>query len=266
MIICLDLKASDSLFISSENKSVSAEVHKDLDLHVSSYTNSNKLHFKLNQFDTLLISKGNGIIDTLYADHPKLTELMMEKGYCFCESCILTFPLELEVRSQEFTIISLAENPIYLTITTKSPATEKEIPQNLNIPPKEPLKLSSKVNSLKKGDLIELDQIFFVGGSTQYLETSKPQLEELKAILFQQNSLEISIEGHVNGLYNDTLFYNQLSLGRANAIKYYLSQNGVNSSRIRTVGYGNKKMVFPNPKDETQMRRNRRVEIRITKE
>ena len=77
-------------------------------------------------------------------------------------------------------------------------------------------------------------------------------------------NVSIEIEGHVNGpRQKNSSDYQELSEERALAVKSYLIEKGIDTKRIKSKGYGNTKMLFPDPKSETEMTANRRVEIKI---
>jgi len=80
--------------------------------------------------------------------------------------------------------------------------------------------------------------------------------EELRA-----GSVRVSLEGHASS--EGTEAYNQrLSERRANSVKKYLVNAGVDSSIISTVGYGESRPVASNDTEEGRSQ-NRRVEIKM---
>jgi OOP family OmpA-OmpF porin len=71
--------------------------------------------------------------------------------------------------------------------------------------------------------------------------------------------LKVSVEGHTDSVGSDA--YNErLSERRAHAVKDYLVHQGIDASRISTVGYGEAKPVASN-KTESGRAQNRRAEI-----
>jgi flagellar motor protein MotB len=54
-----------------------------------------------------------------------------------------------------------------------------------------------------------------------------------------------------------------LSEARAGIVFKYLKENGIDSTRMTKVGYGNHNMLYPNAKDEFESMMNRRVEIMV---
>jgi outer membrane protein OmpA-like peptidoglycan-associated protein len=83
----------------------------------------------------------------------------------------------------------------------------------------------------------------------------------------QSSTHAVRIEGHTDGKGTDG--YNQtLSEKRAEAVRHYLVQQGIDSTRVTSVGFGKTKPVAPNTHpdgaDDPQGRqKNRRVEIVI---
>ena len=74
----------------------------------------------------------------------------------------------------------------------------------------------------------------------------------------------VELEGHTNGLFPSTDVDFKLSSDRAEVIKKYLTDNGIDASRIQTEGMGSKNEIYPIPETEEEEGYNRRVEIRIT--
>ncbi|MCC6461284.1 MAG: OmpA family protein [Saprospiraceae bacterium] len=119
------------------------------------------------------------------------------------------------------------------------------------------------LNPLEVNDKIELRPIYFQQSKAIILESSFSELERLARILTENPRLEIRIEGHTDniGKAEDLL---RLSEERANAIRDFLKDKGINVSRIQTIGHGPKHPISDNSSDE-QRAQNRRVEVRITK-
>lgn len=123
----------------------------------------------------------------------------------------------------------------------------------LNLP-MDPLELNAK---------IELQPIFFQQSKPVILEESYSELERLAATMAELQSLQIRIEGHTDnvGKAEDLL---RLSEERAEAIKTFLVQKGIDKNRIQTIGYGPRYPLNDNSADELRAQ-NRRVEFVITK-
>jgi OOP family OmpA-OmpF porin len=112
---------------------------------------------------------------------------------------------------------------------------------------------------------IELKQkVFFATAKTRILARSFQLLNEVAKVLKDMPKIKIRIEGHTDSRGRDR--YNQrLSDGRANSVRTYLIQRGVDASRMRAVGYGEDKPVASN-RTRAGRANNRRVEFMITKQ
>lgn len=148
-----------------------------------------------------------------------------------------------------------AEAPNYLSEADNLDVTDRqkysEITQDLYLVP------------FAVGQTIKLNNIFFAQ-SKYYLRTnSYPELLRLVRTLKDYPNVEIKLEGHTDN-QGDPALNVKLSQDRVNEVKKYLVQKGINGGRITTEGYGDKKPVAGNDKEETR-KLNRRVEFRITK-
>ena len=116
---------------------------------------------------------------------------------------------------------------------------------------------------IKENMEIKLDPIYFVQSESVILEQSYASLDNLLNLLKENPTVYIQIEGHTEnrGKPEDLL---DLSEARAFAIKRYLMDRGIDSTRLATKGFGGTKPAAFN-KNEKLRQRNRRVEIRITK-
>lgn len=131
--------------------------------------------------------------------------------------------------------------------------------------------LNQKIDeSIRTGDNIELNDILFRPGLDVFQPNSMATLEVLYKVLSTRRELKIEIQGHVCCV-DDNQFdgknyrsgSNHLSEDRAQAVKEYLVNLGINPKNIRTRGLGgSKRKVYPERSEEDRAR-NRRVEIKI---
>jgi outer membrane protein OmpA-like peptidoglycan-associated protein len=112
---------------------------------------------------------------------------------------------------------------------------------------------------LKKGNILRLRNLNFVGGTSQLLPEAEPVLIELLKIMKAKPELEIEIEGHV-------CCANDFMLSRERAIKvyYYLVKNGVDEKRLSYRAHSNSMPIAEEATEEGR-KANRRVEIKIVK-
>ena len=113
------------------------------------------------------------------------------------------------------------------------------------------------------GQTIKLNNLFFQQSKYYLRNNSFPELKRLIGILKEYPTVEIKLAGHTDN-QGDPALNLKLSLDRVNEVKKYLTSRGIKSTRITTEGFGDKKPVASNEKEETRAL-NRRVEFTITK-
>ncbi len=118
---------------------------------------------------------------------------------------------------------------------------------------------------LKKGEKYKIYSINFYGDTAILLPESYPSVEALYKLMKKNKKMFIRIEGHVNGSgrERDPSFNQNLSDRRAQTVSNYLTSKGIEPERIKTIGFSDKMMVYPNPKNEKEASANRRVEINV---
>ncbi|MDD3741731.1 MAG: OmpA family protein [Bacteroidales bacterium] len=111
------------------------------------------------------------------------------------------------------------------------------------------------------GSKFNLNRIFFEFNSSELITTSFRELDELSEILVLKPSLRIEIRGHTDNVGSDS--YNKsLSIKRAAAVYDYLISKGIDKSRMKYRGFGNKVPLSDEDTEEGRSQ-NRRVEIII---
>lgn len=103
--------------------------------------------------------------------------------------------------------------------------------------------------------------IFFMANSDQLTKSSFTALDEIVSILKTNTGLKMIIEGHTDSTGKAEL-NQKLSKQRAESVKKYLMQKGIDDSRLNTFGFGSSKPLQSN---ETIQGRagNRRVELKL---
>lgn len=106
--------------------------------------------------------------------------------------------------------------------------------------------------------------ILFNSGKATFKKETFPVLQAITAILKEFPNSRFMIEGHTDSDGKDAM--NQtLSENRAAAVKNYLIENGIDASRLNSVGYGETRPIDTN-KTAKGKANNRRVEVKLIKE
>ena len=114
---------------------------------------------------------------------------------------------------------------------------------------------------IKAGESIVLKNIFFETNSHSLLASSTAELNTLTELMQNNPKLKVLIEGHTDNVGNAE--HNQiLSQQRAEAIVSYLTEKGIEPSRLQAKGYGFSRPIATNDTEEGRAL-NRRTEIKI---
>jgi outer membrane protein OmpA-like peptidoglycan-associated protein len=120
------------------------------------------------------------------------------------------------------------------------------------------------VESLGKGKSMQIEEIEFQPGTSEFLQGSESKLRRLRDFMALNSEVSIEIQGHVHATNESNGFAAQkLSEARAKRVLIYLASQGIDKSRMEAVGYGNTKPIYPKPKFAYEEQANRRVEIVI---
>jgi flagellar motor protein MotB len=121
-----------------------------------------------------------------------------------------------------------------------------------------------KLTPIAPGQQVILDDIRFVGNDTKVMRQSEASMLMLLQFMSENPTVSIEIQGHVNGpTFKNTKEFIELSTSRAKTVYDFLLVNDIGPRRMTYVGYGNSKMLFPEPKNKEQSEANRRVEIKV---
>lgn len=118
-----------------------------------------------------------------------------------------------------------------------------------------------KLEPIKKGSKLVLNNIFFEYDSYKLLNKSETELKTLLNFLEANPNVKVRIDGHTDNQGNDD-YNSKLSLNRANAVQKYLEEHGVNSNRISTKGFGASVPIATNETEEGR-KLNRRTEVTV---
>lgn len=110
--------------------------------------------------------------------------------------------------------------------------------------------------------MLSLPNVQFEKNKAILLRSSIPQLNELAAYLIENKGIEAEIIGHTDS-DGDAEANRILSQNRAEALRQYLIENGVESWRIKATGKGESDPVTDNSTAEGRAM-NRRVEVKLS--
>lgn len=102
-------------------------------------------------------------------------------------------------------------------------------------------------------------QVNFATDRTEVLPDSLPQIEQVAALLKQDPSLQLAVNGHTDDS-GDAAHNQTLSEGRAKSVVALLTAKGIDAARLTAAGFGSTQPVADNGTEEGKAK-NRRVEL-----
>ena len=108
--------------------------------------------------------------------------------------------------------------------------------------------------ALSRGSAVTLPNLYFTQSTAFLISTSRPTLNALARTLRAQPNLRLEIAGHTDNV-REAALNQRLSEQRAQVIRRYLVQQGIDAVRLLARGYGGTRPVVDN-----RSARNRRVE------
>ncbi|RUO23252.1 flagellar motor protein MotB [Aliidiomarina iranensis] len=139
-------------------------------------------------------------------------------------------------------------------------------------------KLNAEFSAAGLGDMVEIsntpgslnirlsDQILFPSGEAQFVDSSASQAMQPIVAILKNSSYHISVEGHTDSVPINTAQFPsnwELSSARATFVVRYLISEGIESGRLRAIGYAESKPIADNA-DAAGRSQNRRVTIVLT--
>ena len=117
---------------------------------------------------------------------------------------------------------------------------------------------------LEAGRIVILKPIPFAVNKSVLLPEAAPVLDAVADLLSKQKKIKhVEIEGHTDSDGSDKRNL-KLSQARAEAVKNYLTQKGIETNRLEAKGWGETQPVLPNTSQENKSK-NRRVEFHVVK-
>lgn len=119
----------------------------------------------------------------------------------------------------------------------------------------------SELNELGVGESIILKNINFENDRSELLPSSFSTLYKVLELMKENPKMTVELSGHTSSLgsYDHNI---DLSERRANAVKHFLTLNGIKAERVKTKGYGPDQLIADDSTEEGQ-RLNRRVEFKV---
>lgn len=125
----------------------------------------------------------------------------------------------------------------------------------------EPIIQNILLDPVASGSVAVLKNLFFDTDKYELKEKSVTELEKIMRFLTENPAVRIEISGHTDNTGNPA-YNRQLSEKRAQAVYNYLTNRGIEPSRLTIKGYGQTRPVAPNSTEEGKQL-NRRIEFLI---
>jgi outer membrane protein OmpA-like peptidoglycan-associated protein len=121
----------------------------------------------------------------------------------------------------------------------------------------------AKVERIGEGIVVEFNSnVLFAFDKSDPSAEAKTSLDKLVKVLDSYSETNIEAQGHTDSKGSDS--YNMaLSERRATSVSGYLRNNGINSSRVTIIGFGESAPKYDNASEDGRSQ-NRRVEFLIT--
>jgi outer membrane protein OmpA-like peptidoglycan-associated protein len=110
-----------------------------------------------------------------------------------------------------------------------------------------------------RGLVANMSDVLFRSGSFELLPGARERLAKVSGIVLAYPTLHVAVEGHTDSVGGDD-YNQQLSERRAQAVRDYFVQQGINSAAVEAHGYGKTEPIATNDTPEGRQQ-NRRVEL-----
>jgi len=157
------------------------------------------------------------------------------------------------VSAKDYKISVEKEGYVFITLSEKIGGASTE-PQTVN--------KTIAMRKLVVGTVSILRNIYFDFAKASFKTESYGELNKLEAMMRQNQNLQVEIAGHTD-FVGTKQFNKNLSQLRANAVKTFLVNKGIDTRRVKAVGYGEDKPLASNDDEKEGRELNRRVEFRV---
>jgi outer membrane protein OmpA-like peptidoglycan-associated protein/tetratricopeptide (TPR) repeat protein len=118
------------------------------------------------------------------------------------------------------------------------------------------------LESVEVGSQVVMEKIYFDFNSFVIREVSYPVLDKLVTYLSENKTIKIEISGHTDSIGKDE-YNQQLSEMRAKSVFNYLVGKGIEKTRLKPIGYGEKSPIASNDDELDGRELNRRIEFKV---
>ena len=166
----------------------------------------------------------------------------------------------------DYQVFGSSSNVVLEPQDNDSTKETEALTNDLTLAPESSNKLDSLLASSKVGDVVVLDKIYYDYNSYRLKKGATDELDALIRTMTQNPNLKVRLESHTDS--RGTASYNlQLSLDRANGVRNYLTEHGIDEDRINIRGYGESRLrnkcSDKVPCTESEHSYNRRTEVVI---
>lgn len=155
--------------------------------------------------------------------------------------------------SKEYRLSVEADGYVFQNLDVSMPASTKE-PQTIT--------RSVQLRKLRVGTRSVLRNIYFDFNKASFQQESYNELNKLEEMMAKNPGMVIEISGHTDNIGSKS-YNKKLSQLRANAVKNYLVNKGIDARRIKAVGYGEERPLASNDDEKEGRELNRRVEFKV---
>lgn len=128
-----------------------------------------------------------------------------------------------------------------------------------------PMKVSDLGGKYSTSDKVIIHNIYFDFGTSKLSKECNEVLSELYEVLQKRKNIKVEIGGHTDNT-GSAGFNMQLSEKRAETVKNWLVEKGIDASRLVTRGYGEDFPLASNDDEREGRELNRRIEVKLLEE